>query len=917
MARWDAFISYAHVDALEQMTALQRALERVAKPWFRRRALSVFRDTATMGASSSLQGSLNESLGQADWLVVALSPGAAQSHWVNEEVAWWLANRSYERILFVHVAGHVAWDGQGHLTADTDCVPPALRGVMAEPRLVDLTWFEGTEPAARQPKLLEAAGLLASSIRGIPQADLMGEDARQHRKALRLARGAVGALSVLLILSIVASTLAVRQRNDLAEQAVGLRAREMAAKAESVMGTDLRSALLLATAAYRLKPSDVTKSALMKVSLSSPHLKRFVGFDSDVTMLQSSPDGKALAVGEQSGRVSVVNPDAGDAKPILEMGKPIVAVAVANGGREVLGATKDAVWFRKGTAEPMILSIPEGSSISAVALKPDASTALVGLSSPAQTSFVYRFGLGDGTIASLPVEQAPRWISVEGSKSAVVQDTSNGAWARIQLSNLRVVAQGKLTFSQDHRSVGRPDPSGALFPLMWWDQGVATEVYRTPSADGEATAALVAPAPVPSGLSGATVSTDGSRVLTSGVGGLHAVKTAANDKSPGDAVSTEAPITVTGVAAPASEQMTFLGANNSRFGTANGPSVAVWDLAQVGRTSQQLTFDFSRGGQVSDPPSISIAPDGRTALVSSADRNQLATFALPLDGKKPRLAKVDPDQGLVDWVDGQTVLRLVGTSDPGLGDRLGVRVKDIDGSAWAGTSRRIVNGELIGLEGNAFRRRDVSTGAVKSEVALSGLPQHTVHEPIDDAGTHVAVNDGTAVLVFDLTSGQQIAKRPVASGPNARMSFLGEDLLVVDDSRAEAVADFGRGTVRSLDGVTSRYFALPTQGGDSLMVPGVGGTALHSRATGAFLATVGLPGRWEGEKHNSALSRDGRWLIVHSELPDDYTHSAVLVTDLGPSTLLDSACTAAQRDFSPERWQTLLGRIPEAAACPR
>lgn len=244
------------------------------------------------------------------------------------------------------------------------------------------------------------------------------------------------------------------------------------------------------------------------------------------------------------------------------------------------------------------------------------------------------------------------------------------------------------------------------------------------------------------------------------------------------------------------------------------------------------------------------------------------------------------------------MLRLAGTDDPGLGGLLGVKVEEIGAGAWAGTSRRIVNGDLISLEDNVCRRRDVSTGAVKAEVVLSGLPSQTIYARIDDAGTHVAVNDDTSVLVFDLTSGEQIAKRSVVSGPNARVGFLGNDLLTVDGSRVKTISDYGRGSVRTLADVAPNYFALPAQGGELFMVPGMDGTVLYSMAARAFLATVSLPPRWEGEKHSTALSSDGRWLIVHSELPDDSVRSAVLVTDMGPSTLLDSVCAAAQKGLS-------------------
>ncbi len=89
------------------------------------------------------------------------------------------------------------------------------------------------------PRFGERVADLASALRGVARDTLIGDNVRQHRRALRLARAAVTVLSVLLVLSIVASILAVGQRNEAREQARISQARQLAATARSIAGTEI------------------------------------------------------------------------------------------------------------------------------------------------------------------------------------------------------------------------------------------------------------------------------------------------------------------------------------------------------------------------------------------------------------------------------------------------------------------------------------------------------------------------------------------------------------------------------------------------------------------------------------------------------------------------------------------------------
>jgi hypothetical protein len=106
----DAFISYSHAADGRLAPALQRGLEQLAKPWYRMRALRVFRDETNLSASPQLWQSIDDELAQSRWFLLFASVEAARSKWVAREVQWWLAKRGPERLLVLLTSGELAWD---------------------------------------------------------------------------------------------------------------------------------------------------------------------------------------------------------------------------------------------------------------------------------------------------------------------------------------------------------------------------------------------------------------------------------------------------------------------------------------------------------------------------------------------------------------------------------------------------------------------------------------------------------------------------------------------------------------------------------------------------------------------------------------------------------------------------------------
>ena len=215
---YDGFISYSH--AADDLLAprLQAGLQRFAKPWWKRRALHIFRDEASLSANPHLWTSITDALDDSNWFVLLLSPDAARSEWVNQEIAYWVNNRDPKKILPVVTDGTFDWQGTD---VTGDAVPDALRGVFdEEPRWVDVRWAKDEDQLDLQdPRFADAVADIASTIRGIPKDDLASEEVRQHRRTVRTAWAAGGLVTVLGIAAVGFGISSARNADEADRQA--------------------------------------------------------------------------------------------------------------------------------------------------------------------------------------------------------------------------------------------------------------------------------------------------------------------------------------------------------------------------------------------------------------------------------------------------------------------------------------------------------------------------------------------------------------------------------------------------------------------------------------------------------------------------------------------------------------------------
>jgi hypothetical protein len=197
---YDAFVSYSHAHDKPVAAALQSAMQRLGKAWYRRRALRLFRDDTSLSATPELWRSIEQALGQSRFLILIASAEAAASPWVDKEVAHWLDHNGLDTLLIALTDGELAWEGAAgdFRWSEATPLPPTLKGrFAAEPFWIDLRPYRDNA-SPRDPKFADLAADFAAALHGIPKEDLLSAEVRQQRRALRLAWSAVAALILFL-----------------------------------------------------------------------------------------------------------------------------------------------------------------------------------------------------------------------------------------------------------------------------------------------------------------------------------------------------------------------------------------------------------------------------------------------------------------------------------------------------------------------------------------------------------------------------------------------------------------------------------------------------------------------------------------------------------------------------------------------
>jgi hypothetical protein len=304
------------------------------------RALSIFLDTADLGANPGLWSSIEDALRSSQWFILLASADAAASIWVNREVQWWIANRSPDRLLVVGTSPGLAWDEQEQDWAAGAPIPAALRGAFTdEPRWVDLSGMQLDSARPVVPPRDVAA--VAAPIRGKHLDELVGEHLQQHRRAMHLAEGAVAMMALLTALAVMVSVLAIRERNSAIRELDLAISGQLASQSEALGGANPALAKFESLAAWRIDPSPQTRFAMLNAA-TLPGIATLAGDGTPVESLAFSSDSKTLASGSFGGTAMLQDIGAGGpvGRPYTAyFGPPLVSVVFSADGKVVASSS--------------------------------------------------------------------------------------------------------------------------------------------------------------------------------------------------------------------------------------------------------------------------------------------------------------------------------------------------------------------------------------------------------------------------------------------------------------------------------------------------------------------------------------------------------------------------------------------------
>jgi type II secretory pathway pseudopilin PulG len=251
---YDVFVSYSHDADGRLAPALQVALQQLAKPFFKLRALHIFLDKTGLPLTPALWPKIQEVLSQSQYFVLLASPEAANSEWVRKEIEYWLKAKGIDHFLIVCTGGDFTWDPA---EADfdwkvTDALPVAsLRGRFpSEPLIADLRPFKTVENLTlKHVSFAQEVARIAAPLRAMAPSDLLSEEVRQQQRIRTLTVGALLMMAILTVLGVWQAMVATQERTRAEEQAQTAVARRMGADAALLQAQEpahLNDSILLA-----------------------------------------------------------------------------------------------------------------------------------------------------------------------------------------------------------------------------------------------------------------------------------------------------------------------------------------------------------------------------------------------------------------------------------------------------------------------------------------------------------------------------------------------------------------------------------------------------------------------------------------------------------------------------------------------
>ncbi|MGD8939997.1 MAG: beta-propeller fold lactonase family protein [Gammaproteobacteria bacterium] len=391
--KYKAFMSYSHAADGKLAPAVQSALHHFARPWYKLRAIRVFRDKTSLSATPALWPSIESALIDSEYFLLLASPEAARSPWVEREVMWWLSNRAADSMLILLTDGKLVWNKEtkDYDWQQTNALGPYLESQLEnEPLFVDLRQAKSDDTLSLRHSQFRSTILdIAAPLHGKDKDQLDGEDVREHRRTKMIA---TAAFMVILGLGIAAEwqrEVAVDERDT---------AKEFASRLQVVNALDLYEnndqlgALVWLSEVLKRDHDNPQRVELHRKRVGAffrqiPQLSHIWSHKSSVNYAAFSPDGLAVVTASgrayqernmrlpaEEGEVRVWNAVNGKPlSPVLLHEAPVYSAAFSADGRQVVTASGDRTarfWDIK-TGKPSGPVLEHNSTVRRVVFSPN------------------------------------------------------------------------------------------------------------------------------------------------------------------------------------------------------------------------------------------------------------------------------------------------------------------------------------------------------------------------------------------------------------------------------------------------------------------------------------------------------------------------------------------------------------------
>jgi WD40 repeat protein len=736
-------------------------------------------------------------------------------------------------------------------------------------------------------------------------------------RARRRVRMVLAGVACLLVLAVIAALVALDERGNARHQATAADAERLGAQA--LAQNDLDRSLLLARQGVALHDSLQTRGNLLAALLKSPAADGVIrGEGARLTGLDLSPDGRTLAVTDDSGTLSLI--DTRTRRPLARRRTvPDGVVVVRSGGLDTLRFSDDGSLLAVGGQEPVILDartlrvrthLLVGSYVLRLRFSHDGQTLFAALDDPVNRGtairrFDARNGQSLGRVLGLTRRAAviPALL-LTSDDQRLVTSVNDGPTVIRDARTLRPlkrlgVGAGEAALSpNDHTLLlGGPDGSVRFLDLV---------TGRLLIGSGRHNGAITGAAFSGDGRTAITASVDG-RAIVWNVG--HAVPRETLEGHAGG---------ITGVAISADGHTAYTA---SLDGTA-----LIWDLA--GTHGLGRRFDVGPGRAV-----VAVSPDGRVlaaghedgtvTLIDTHTLKAISTFIVahgPVRGlgymPHGRLLVVGGDHGslaLVDPTRGELVKRLRGHTGTLLTPSFsadGRLMATVDFPGGSGTHVVFVSGlhtkvSLWTLPSGERIRREI----------YENHPQPDMTVALSPDGRTLAIGiPGTDVDIYDTTTRHRRNRLP-------NTETLGS-LRFTPDGRF-LIGGSNKGWARLWSTNSWRPVSRPLTGPAGAVVAQSTSPDGHTLAIGSTDGTVRLYDMRTEQPLGAPLPAVPNTPVTPEFSPDG--NYLFAITDAGrafrwdvrPSSWARHACAIAGRTLTPAEWKTALPDRPYAPACTR